>query len=137
MADIDDRIASNLPGQPRKFVERRKKQDWVVRAVTVIAAFGWLCAIVALLLIERASPAQENFITRYLNAPVVSFWNTTLLRWAFVATLASFLVSVIGFVFNVSRHRRKTDRFNKLLIAIGISSTVIFAVYLISFYEFL
>ena len=134
---MDDRKTINIPGQPRKYVERRKKQDWVVRSVSVIAVIGWILAFIALLFLDRASPLQENFITRFLSVNVVSFWNTSLLRSAFAAILASFIACVVGFVLNASRHRRKSDRFNKLLIAIGVASTVMLVLYLINFSRYL
>ena len=134
---MDDWLPIDLPGQPRKFVERRKRKDWVVRSVTAVTVLGWICAFVALLLIDRASPAQENFITRLLDVNVVSYWNTALLRGAFAAILTSFVVCVLGIILNAVRHRRKTDRFNKLLITICIASTVLLALFLIIFYRFL
>ena len=132
-----DRTPVTLPGQPRKFVERRKKQDWVVRSATVIAILGWVGAMVALLLIDRAAPTQENFLTRFLHITVFSTWNTSMLRWAFVATLASFLTCAAGIVLNAMRQRRKTDRYNKLLIVVTIISTAILAFYLINFSQYL
>jgi len=134
---MDDRRSNDQPDQPRKFVERRKKKDWVVRSVTAIAVLGWICALVSLLLIDRASPAHENFITRFLSVSVVGYWNSTFLRGAFVATLASFVVSIVGFILNASRHRRKTDRYNKLLITICALSTVVFVLYLVNFSRYL
>jgi len=132
-----DRRSADSPGQPGKHNERRKKQDWIVRSVTLITILGWICALVALLLIDRASPSHENLFTRFLNVNVASYWNSTLLRGAFIAILASFLVSVIGFIFNASRQRRKTDRYNKLLIIIGIASTVVLVFYLVNFSAYL
>ena len=134
---FDDKFSTELPIPPRKYVDRRKKQDWVVRSVTIIAVLGWISALVALLLIQRASPLQENFITRILSVDVASYWNSAMLRGAFIAILASFLISVIGFVFNLSRHRRKTDRYNKLLITIGVLSTVILVLFLVLFSRYL
>ena len=128
---------TDLPWPPRRYTERRKKQDWVVRSVTIIAVLGWICAMVALLLIDRASPAQENLLTRLLNVTVVSYWNTSLLRSAFIAVLASFVISIAGFFLNMSRHRRKTDKYNKLLITICILSTIILVFFLVSFYKYL
>ena len=129
--------SGDLPEQPRKFVERRKKSDWVVNSVTIVAILGWISALVALLLLDRSSPAHENFITRFLSVSVVSFWDTTLIRGAFAAVLASVIVSVVGFFLNATRHRRKTDRYNKLLISIGVVSIIIFVFYLINFGSYL
>ena len=124
-------------GERRRSSDRRKKQDWVVRSVTIIAALGWILALTALMMIDRASPAQEDLFTRVFDVTVVSYWNTSLLRSAFAATLASFVVCVIGIIANIARHRRKTDRFNKLLITISAVSTVIFVLYLVNYSQYL
>ena len=123
--------------QSRVFVERRKKTDWVVRSVTIIAVLGWFAALLALLFIQRARPAEGTFVTLHYGVDVVGYWSASLLRWAFIATLFSFAACLIGFIFNAARHRRKTDRFNKLLIGISIASTVIFVVFLVSFSQYL
>ena len=132
-----DRTPVGLPGQPRQFVERRKRPDWIVRSVTVIAILGWACAMIALMLIDRASPLQENFLTRFLKVQIVSTWNTSMLRWAFVASLASVVTCVVGLILNASRQRRKTDRFNKLLIVISVISGALFIFYLANFARYL
>ena len=136
---MDDRNRKriNLPGQPVKYEDRRKKADWVVRSVTIVAAIGWVLALFALLLVDRASPIGDNFITRFLDITVVSYWNTSLLRVAFAMTLASLVVCVAGVILNAARHRRKTDRYNKLLISITVASSVLFALYLIFFARYL
>ena len=133
----DDWGTTILSNDQRKYVERRKRKDWVVRSVTVIAILGWICALLALIFIDRASPAEENFITRLLGVTVISYWNSTLLRWAFAATLGSFASCLVGFVLNATRHRRKTDRYNKLLIFISIASAVIFVIFLVNFSGYL
>ena len=121
----------------RQYVERRKKTDWVVRAVTIIAALGWFCALAALLFIQRARPVEGTFVTLHYGQEVVGYWSSSLLRGAFVATLVSFATCVVGFILNATRHRRKTDRFNKLLIGVSIASAVILVVYLVNFSSYL
>ncbi|MCL2125660.1 MAG: hypothetical protein FWH33_06700 [Oscillospiraceae bacterium] len=133
----DEQDPIDLPLPTRKYVERRKKQDWVVRSVTIIAIIGWISALFAFLLIQRASPLHENFITRILNVDVASYWNSAMLRGAFIAILVSFLISLIGFLFNMTRHRRKTDKYNKLLITIGVLSVIVLVVFLVLFARYL
>ena len=133
----DRKIVDFIPGKPVKYEERRKRPDWVVRSSTIIAAIGWVLAFIALLFIDRASPHEENFITRYLNIRIVSFWDTTLLRGAFAMILASFAASIIGLILNATRSRRKTDRYNKLLIAISVASTGLLVFFVVSFYSYL
>ena len=133
---------SNQGGQPHQFVkrsgqDRRQKKDWVIRSVTVIAVIGWICAILALVLIDRATPSgQKSFFESFWDVRHIGM-NIAMLWWAFIATLASFVISLAGFIFNAARHRRKTDRYSKLLIGIGIASTIIFVVFLVSFSGYL
>ena len=137
---LDDWDATILSDQPRQFVERRKRNDWVVRTVTIIAVLGWIAALLALLFIQRSNTQPWGFETTYperLGGVGPGGLSTSLLRWAFIATLFSFVACLVGFIFNAARHRRKTDRFNKLLISISVASTVLFVVFLVSFSQYL
>jgi len=135
--DDNDQMPINLPVRAQKFVERRKRPNWIVRIVTTIAVLGWIGVFVALLFIDRAAPAQENFITIYLGQTVVGYWKQSMLRGAFAATLASFVASILGMILNVAFHRRKTDRYSKLLIAVTIASAILLVLYLIYFSRYL
>ena len=135
--DDNNQMPINLPVRSAKFVDRRKRPNWIVRIVSALAILGWIGVFVALLFIDKAAPAQENFITIYLGETVVGYWKQSMLRGAFAATLISFLVCIIGLVINAVFHRRKTDRYSKLLISVSIVSTVILVVYLIYFSGYL
>lgn len=37
----------------------------------------------------------------------------------FVILVLNFAVCTIGFIFNLARHKRKTDRFNKSILILG------------------
>lgn len=102
-----------------EFIERRQKKDWVVRSVNVIAVIGWICALAAWLYIDKAKPETENFFTRWFNLKIRGYWDITLLRKSIGALLISFVTCVIGFFFNMSRHHRKTDRYNKSILILG------------------
>jgi len=103
-------------------VERRRKQDWVVRSVSIISALGWLFAIVSLLLAGQAQPRGEDFFTRIFHTQVASYLDVGMLEVAFISLLVSFVACAVGFVANMARHRRKSDRFNKSVIILGIVS---------------
>ena len=135
--DDNDQMPINLPVKAQKFVDRRKRPNWIVRIVSTVAILGWISAFIALLLIDRASPAQENFITRILNVNVASYWNSSLLRGAFIATLISVIACVLGIILNVAFHRRKTDRYSKMLIIITVASIVLLVFYLVNFATYL
>lgn len=119
--------------EPRKYVERRGQKDWVVRSINIIAVIGWVFAMAAVTIAYKAQPATENMITRILKLNVVGYWNITLLRASFFALIASFLVCLIGFFANMTRHRRKTDRYNKSIIILGMASLVFVIGFIIRF----
>ena len=121
----------------RAFVERRKKPDWVVRGATIGTVLGWLFAVLAFVMLDRAAPATANFFTYYFQTTVVSSWNTTLIRWAFAAILISIVASGIGLILTALRKRRKEDRYPKSLIAACILSMFMLVVFLLNYAEHL
>lgn len=123
--------------QPRVFVERRRKKDWVTTVIPYLSVAAWIIAAVALVLLDQASPQGESFFSRMLGAPVRSSWNTSMLYTAFIALASSFVICLIGFLFNLLRHSRKTDRFNKSVIILGACSLVGLVAFFIRFSSYL
>jgi len=132
-----DSGGSGNPEEKRVFVERRRKPDWVVRSVTVIAVLGWIGALIALVMIHRARPAGESFFTRTFDLVAVTRWDVAVLRSSFVAIMTSLVACGVGFIINLTRHRRKTDRYNKLLIILGVLSLALLIAFLIIYARFL
>ena len=60
-----------------------------------------------------------------------------MLKGAFAAVLVSVLVCILGIVLNIAFHRRKTDRYSKMLIIITVASVVLLVIFLINFAAFL
>ena len=108
--------------QTEEFVERRQRRDWVSRSVSILSVVGWLCSMIALLFLESAQPDKENFFTRIFNTPVRSYWNSSILRFSMISLTLSFVVCAVGMVFNMMRNRRKSDKYNPSIIALGIFS---------------
>lgn len=135
-----DSAQPDKPEQPRQWVERSRKPDWVLRSVTVVTLVGWIGAMIALILYYLGSQRDSGGIADILrnrnNMDVGSIANSAnpdLLRGAFAAIVASFIVCAVGFILNVTRHKRKTDKYNKLLITLWIASSVLIVVFLIGF----
>ena len=114
--------APNAQKTPRKFVERRQKKDWVTRMVPFFSAVGWIAAFITILFLDRAKPQQANLFTRIFNTPINNAWNASLLRIVLITLIAVFVVCVTGLLFNMSRHRRKGDRYNRSVLVLGILS---------------
>ena len=103
----------------QRFTERRKGPDAVVRAVWWTAGISWLLFIAALIFVETARPEIETFFDRQFDISIRDYWNENALLYIFIILVLNFAVCVIGFIFNMARHRRKTDRFNKSILILG------------------
>ena len=136
---MDNENRANNSGQPRQWVERSRKPDWVLRSVTIITLVGWLIAMAALALYYLGAP-KDNPIGDALDAirPNIGAGGSTsakpgLLTGTFIAILASCFACIVGFILNVTRHKRKTDRYNKLLITLSGVSLVFLVFFLINY----
>lgn len=128
---------ANAPHEKRTYVEKRRKKDWVTRAIPILSAIGWVATLVMITLLERAQPEQGNMFTAIFGAPLRSYWNTSLLLAALLVLIAVVFISVVGFFFNMKRHRRKSDKYNKPLIALGCVSIISLVLFLVRFGSFL
>ncbi|MDL2287748.1 hypothetical protein LJC32_00005 [Oscillospiraceae bacterium OttesenSCG-928-F05] len=106
------------------YERRRRKPDKLTRAIQIAGWIAWGTAILFALFWMTARPDTPNFFTRVLNINVVGGWNAFYLRIAFFLMVATFLVCLTGLLINMRRHKRKTDRFNKSLIILGILSLI-------------
>ena len=113
--------------------DRRKKADWVVRSVSILSVLGWLSAVVTLFFIGKAEPSGVNLYTKLLQAEVITAWDVGMLRLACVFLLFSIVTCAAGMIANVTRKRRKTDRYNKSVIILGVLSIVGFIVFLVNY----
>lgn len=104
------------------FKERRKGPDIIVKSVWAVSAISWLLIIFALAFADKARPQSETFFDRYLGKTARSFWDENLLRYAFIIFIINLVVCIIGFVLNMQRQRRKTDKISKSIILLGIAS---------------
>lgn len=113
--------------------DRRRKKDWVSRAVPIISIIGWAIALVSLFLLDRASPPQDNFFARFFGLTLRTAWNTSLLRMALFFLILVFVVCIVGFFLNMTRMRRKSDKYNKSIIALGVVALLGIIYFLIQF----
>ena len=132
----DQSGAENAPA-PRQFVERRRRPDWVMRSVTVVALIGWTGPIIAFILLERARPEGAGLFSGLFDITILNPWNSSLLRWAFVSIVSSLIITSIGMFINTKRKRRKTDRFNRLLIILGAFSIVFIVFFLANYARYM
>ena len=122
------------------FQERRKKADWITRMATILSVISWSVAIAVWAVLESASPERERtFITSFLRETmgaeihIRSTWDVTLLPVAFWLLIGSLAICVTAFIFNALRMRRKTDKYRKSIIIIGIINIIGIVAFLIRF----
>lgn len=107
--------------EPAKaFTERRKGPDAVVKAVWWTVGISWLLFIAALIFIEIAKPEIRTFFDRQFSILKREYWNEYVLQYVFLLLVLNLSVCVAGFVLNMMRHRRKTDRISKSILVLGI-----------------
>ena len=101
---------------------RRKQQaDWVVNASAALSVVSWVFAFLVFLVLDIASPERDNFFTNFLgDGAVRTEWDSTLLPIGLMLLVFAFLCSVAAFIFNMMRMRRKTDKYRKSVIFMGL-----------------
>ncbi len=102
--------------------DRRRGADFWTKALRWLGVFGWFVMFVALFIIDRAKPEEENMFTKAANVSVRKTWNQELIQYLFYLMIFGLCISVIGIVINSRRHHRADDRFRYILIILGIIS---------------
>ena len=122
----------------QSFANRRKQADWVVNAASALSVASWIGAIAVLFIIDLASPETGNFFTNVLgDGTFRTDWDTGLLPVGLVMLVVSFLCSVAAFIFNMMRMRRKTDKYRKSVIIMGLITLAAISAYVIRFGQYL
>jgi len=102
------------------FTERRRGPDVVVKAVWWIAGISWALIITAIMFTGQAKPKSVSFFDRLLEVSVRNYWDEDLLRYAFYILLLNLAACIIGFILNLLRQKRKTDRISKSIIVLSV-----------------
>jgi len=126
-------------GREQSFQERRRKADWIVKMATILSLIAWAVAVAVWVVLDRASPEKEvewfTSIARKRGTDIVirDYWDSTLLPLAFGLLIAALAICVLAFFFNKLRMRRKTDKYRKSIIIIGIITIFGLALFLFRF----
>ena len=115
------------------FHERRRQADWVVNAAAALSFISWLVAFSVVLLLDVASPERANFFSNVFEGTVRAAWNPTLLPVAFILLILAVCSCIAAFIFNMLRMRRKTDKYRKSIIIIGVLTIIGFIAFTVRF----
>lgn len=110
--------------------DRRKTQDSWRLIARVLAIFGWVLFIVALIVSHYAAPDQDYGYMRYRNIDVRDSWLTPMTGYLYVILWLSSLFSFITILIDKFRGRRATDniRFNAVLL---LTITIAWSAYIV------
>ncbi|MCL5290084.1 MAG: hypothetical protein ACOY35_00180 [Bacillota bacterium] len=101
----------------KSFVEKRQGVDFWVKFVKTAAIFVWAAMFIILVIIDRAKPQVENFFSNLFQISLRQSWDSDLLAYAFSLSVAMLGFSVFAFIINMKRHRRKSDKYSKSILA--------------------
>ncbi len=113
--------------------DRRRGPDLWSKTLRWLGVFGWFVMFVAIFIIDRAKPEEENMFTKAAKVSVRKTWDQELNHYLFYLMIFGLCISVIGMVINSRRHHRKDDRFKYILIILGVISSFGIIKYLYKF----
>jgi len=111
-----------VPEAPRYIDRRRKGKDLLTKIIFWLSIFSWILVIVMYFIVGFAAPLQNFWVSNYLKEDISHGWNYAQLWISVYVLAASLVLCIFGIIFNMMRHKRKTDKYRKsLFIAGGIS----------------
>ena len=119
------------------FQEKRRQADWVVNAASALSVASWLVAFSVLLLLDIASPERADFFSNVFEGNLRTAWNLPILYAAFILLILAIISCIAAFIFNMMRMRRKTDKYRKSIIVIGLVTVVGFIFFTMRFAGYL
>ena len=133
-----DRLNPNTGSTRPEFrFERRTDVDWVIRGATALSVVSWLLTVGALLLLDIARPDADNMFTHLLGGAENTTWDEVLLLVTAIVLIVSIISCVCAFIFNMMRMRRRSDKYKKSIIIIGLMTIVVFIIFMINFWSVL
>ena len=114
----------------RRYQNRRKRSDLLLRLLTWSNAIAVIALAAALCIAAIAKPELETFFDRYYNLPLRQTWNRDLIGYIGLMLLLSLVTSITGLVINSKRLRRKGDHLHSTLVLSLVISLVSLGFYL-------
>ena len=113
--------------------DRRRRADFVIRAVNVIAAIGWVSLAIGSVVFVLAAPWVERLLPEGETWFFTNRWNAGMLKISYSLLLVSLISGATGLFFNAMRTQRKTDRYSRPLIVLCIASVIFIALFIAYF----
>ena len=96
--------------------DRRKGPDALVKWVKYSGIISWILISMVLFITLIAKPDFESYMDESFHIRLQNSWDVNMMQYVFVLMVLLFFFCTISIVINLTRYRRKSDRFNKTLI---------------------
>ncbi|MBN2401111.1 MAG: hypothetical protein JXN64_01805 [Spirochaetes bacterium] len=103
---------------------RRRGPDALTKAIGIFAGISWLLVFTAFVLVTYAKPRMATLFDRRYGGTGSQTLDQSLLMYANIVLVLVIIVCFIGFLINISRHKRKTDKFSASIIFFGVGSII-------------
>ncbi|MDD3706444.1 MAG: hypothetical protein PHC45_10355 [Clostridiaceae bacterium] len=114
-------------------LDRRRGPDKLVKWVKWSGIISWFLVSITLFITLIAKPDFESYMDKSFHVKLQSTWDTIMMQYVLVLLVLLFFFCMISIAVNLSRCRRKSDRFNKTLILNAAASFVGIILYLLFF----
>ena len=84
--------------RPGRSPERRRGPDPLMKSLTWLGLAGWLLMLVALVILEKARPKSQVFLTGVVEAKRQTTWDMGLAQYIFYLAIFGLSISIIGLV---------------------------------------
>jgi len=115
-------------------LDRRKGPDTLVKWVKWSGAISWILVLITLFLAFIAKPGFESYMDKSFHIKLQDAWNIDMLQYAFLLLVLLFSFCMISMAINLTRCRRKSDKFNKTLIVNAAAAFIGILLYMVFFF---
>jgi hypothetical protein len=108
-----------------KVGNRRRGADTLTKAISIFTGISWFLILLALIFNTYANPQGDSlFGKRYSVLSSQSASTSVLSMFSNIALVLVIVVCFTGFMINVARHKRKSDKYRLSLIFFGAVSII-------------
>ncbi|MHB1393264.1 MAG: hypothetical protein ACYCYE_09340 [Clostridia bacterium] len=111
--------------------DRRKGPDTLVKWVKWSGIISWILVSLILFITLIAKPGFESYMDKSLHIKLQDAWDTDMMQYVLLLLVLLFFFCMISIAINLTRCRRKSDRFNKTLILNAAAALIGILIYLI------
>ncbi len=112
-------------------LDRRKGPDTLVKWVKWSGIISWLLVSLILFITLVAKPGFESYMDTSFHIKLQDAWDTDMMQYVLLLLVLLFFFCMISIAVNLTRCRRKSDRFNKTLILNAAAALVGILLYLV------